>query len=384
MPSQAAAGRLAYSSAEITSQAIISGRAGRRSTQTPAGKPMTSHGRYAAAVSAATAKVLARRTVTASNGTSTTASALPAPLIVSPTHSSRKFRCRSGPPGRRGPPGLMRQDPPDAAGPRGARRPDRGRRRDRGQRPDRGQRRDRGGRRASPAPRPTTGSREPRPGRREAGGRRGRGRRVVPVRGGLASRFLLGEISGERQAQGGPGPVQAAASGPLGHAEGRRGLRRGQLFPGHEQENVTFGRRQGADRGQQRPGPRRPVEAVDDGIPRILRHRRTGPRRLIRVPAGPPVPSQHVPGDAEQPRPGVGVGGVVTAAPGEGPARRARKPWTATSCRRTTSTNASGRPRADRSISVPSVSTSTGKTLRPPYDVSLFSWYCRGRDRAFA
>ena len=61
---------------------------------------MSSQGRYAAAVSAATAKVLAWSTVTASNGTPTTAIALPAPLIVSPIHSSRKFRCHSRPPGR--------------------------------------------------------------------------------------------------------------------------------------------------------------------------------------------------------------------------------------------------------------------------------------------
>ena len=44
-PSQAATGRLAYSSAEITSQPIISGRTGSRSTQAPAGRPITSHGR---------------------------------------------------------------------------------------------------------------------------------------------------------------------------------------------------------------------------------------------------------------------------------------------------------------------------------------------------
>src|ERR1035437_848566 len=105
-PSQAAAGRLAYSSAEITSQPIISGRARSRSTQAPAGRPITSHGRYAAAVRAATAKVLARRTVTAASGTPTTAIELPAPLIVSPIHSSRKFRCPNRPPGLAGLEGL--------------------------------------------------------------------------------------------------------------------------------------------------------------------------------------------------------------------------------------------------------------------------------------
>jgi hypothetical protein len=96
--SQAAAGRLANSSAEIRSQVIISGRAGNRSTQAPAGRPITSHGRYAAAVSTATAKVLACSTVTASSGTPTVAIELPAPLIVSPVHSRKKFRWRSTPP----------------------------------------------------------------------------------------------------------------------------------------------------------------------------------------------------------------------------------------------------------------------------------------------
>jgi hypothetical protein len=50
MPLQAAVGRLAYSNAEITSQVIISGRAGSLSSQAPAGRPMASQGRYAAAV----------------------------------------------------------------------------------------------------------------------------------------------------------------------------------------------------------------------------------------------------------------------------------------------------------------------------------------------
>ena len=101
-PIQAAAGRLAYSSTEITSQPTISGRQASRSTQAPAGKPMTSQGRYAAAVKAATVKVLACRAVTASSGIPTTAIALPIPLTVSPSHSNRKFRCHSRPPNRCG------------------------------------------------------------------------------------------------------------------------------------------------------------------------------------------------------------------------------------------------------------------------------------------
>jgi hypothetical protein len=45
IPAQAAAGRLAYSSAETPSHAIISGRTRSRSTHAPAGKPITSQGR---------------------------------------------------------------------------------------------------------------------------------------------------------------------------------------------------------------------------------------------------------------------------------------------------------------------------------------------------
>jgi hypothetical protein len=44
-PAQAAAGRLAYGTAQTTSQVIISGRMGSRSTHAPAGKPITSQGR---------------------------------------------------------------------------------------------------------------------------------------------------------------------------------------------------------------------------------------------------------------------------------------------------------------------------------------------------
>ena len=47
---------------------------------------------------AVTAKVLACRAVTASSGTPAAAMAVPAPLTVSPIHSSRKFRCHSSPP----------------------------------------------------------------------------------------------------------------------------------------------------------------------------------------------------------------------------------------------------------------------------------------------
>src|ERR1017187_3341245 len=89
------------SSATTTSWPVLS-----TPSQAPAGRPITSHGRYAAAVRAATAKVLARRTVTAASGTPTTAIELPAPLIVSPIHSSRKFRCPDRPPGLAGLDGL--------------------------------------------------------------------------------------------------------------------------------------------------------------------------------------------------------------------------------------------------------------------------------------
>ena len=98
--SHAATGRLAYNSAETTSQMIISGPQASRSTQAPAGRPRTSQGRYAAAVSAATARVEACKTSAASSGIPTTAIAFPVALIDSPIHSNRKFRCRSTPPNR--------------------------------------------------------------------------------------------------------------------------------------------------------------------------------------------------------------------------------------------------------------------------------------------
>ena len=107
-PAHAATGTLPYTTAEITSQPIITRRAGRRSTHAPAGKPMSSHGSHPAAVSTPTTNVLACSTMTATSGTPTTAMALPSWLTVSPIHSSRKLRCRSSPPNRRslaGPPG---------------------------------------------------------------------------------------------------------------------------------------------------------------------------------------------------------------------------------------------------------------------------------------
>src|SRR5215831_15542446 len=102
-PAQAATGTLAYSAAEITSHTIITRRAGQRSTQAPAGRPMTSQGSHAAAASTPTVNVPACSTVTATSGTPTRAMALPSWLTVSPVHSSRKLRCRSSPPNRRCP-----------------------------------------------------------------------------------------------------------------------------------------------------------------------------------------------------------------------------------------------------------------------------------------
>src|ERR1035441_7822867 len=99
------------SSATTTSWPVLS-----TPSQAPAGRPITSHGRYAAAVRAATAKVLARRTVTAASGTPTTAIELPAPLIVSPIPSS--WKVRRGGQGRDGE-GARAQD-----GDRGQRDPD--------------------------------------------------------------------------------------------------------------------------------------------------------------------------------------------------------------------------------------------------------------------
>ena len=97
-PSQAATGRLPYSMAATRSQAIISGRQRSRSTQAPTGRPISSQGRYAVAVSRVTTNVLACRTSTASSGIATLAMVSPSWLMVSPVQNSRKSCCRSSPP----------------------------------------------------------------------------------------------------------------------------------------------------------------------------------------------------------------------------------------------------------------------------------------------
>jgi hypothetical protein len=68
---------------------------------------MTSQGRYAAAASTPTSKVLACKNNTASRGAPITAMALPSWLTVSPIQNKRKLRCRNSPPNRRLPsPGV--------------------------------------------------------------------------------------------------------------------------------------------------------------------------------------------------------------------------------------------------------------------------------------
>ncbi len=65
---------------------------------------MTSQGRYAAAASTPTSKVVASKNSTASSGTPISAMALPSWLTVSPIQNKRKLRCRKSPPNRRLPP----------------------------------------------------------------------------------------------------------------------------------------------------------------------------------------------------------------------------------------------------------------------------------------
>jgi hypothetical protein len=96
-------GMPAKSTAGTRSQMIMSGRDGSRSTQAPAGNPVSSHGSHAVAARAPTTNGLACRPMTASSGTPASAITLPSWLTVSPNHSSRKFRCQTRPPCRRSP-----------------------------------------------------------------------------------------------------------------------------------------------------------------------------------------------------------------------------------------------------------------------------------------
>jgi hypothetical protein len=96
-PVQAATGTLANKANAAISQASMTGRLRRRSTQAPAGSPMSTAGSHAVACSSPTTRVLECSTSTAVNGIATTAIADPAVLIVSPNQNSRKSRSRHSP-----------------------------------------------------------------------------------------------------------------------------------------------------------------------------------------------------------------------------------------------------------------------------------------------
>ena len=95
-------------SAQNRSQTTITGRRGSRSTHAPAGRPISSQGSQAAAVSTATWKVPASRTATATRGSATVVTLLPTLLTAWPAQSSRKSRCRSSPPAGRTAVGSLR------------------------------------------------------------------------------------------------------------------------------------------------------------------------------------------------------------------------------------------------------------------------------------
>src|SRR5580704_9732207 len=97
-PVQAAIGTAARTAADTKSAASRVRRRGQRSTQVPAGRPISSQGSQLAAVSRATRPVLACRVDTATNGRATVVIAEPNPLIDSPAQNKPKFRVRSRPP----------------------------------------------------------------------------------------------------------------------------------------------------------------------------------------------------------------------------------------------------------------------------------------------
>jgi hypothetical protein len=97
-PVQAAIGTAARTAADTRSAASRVRRRGQRSTQVPAGRPISIQGSQVAAVSRATMPVLARRVDTATSGRATVVIAEPNPLTDSPTQNKPKFRVRSRPP----------------------------------------------------------------------------------------------------------------------------------------------------------------------------------------------------------------------------------------------------------------------------------------------
>ncbi|NYH81151.1 hypothetical protein SAMN05421678_101235 [Actinopolymorpha cephalotaxi] len=96
-PSAAATGTLRNAAMDTQSATSMMRRREPRSTQAPAGRPMTSHGSQAAAASTLTASGGACRTVTATSGSATEVTELPRLLTLSPVHNSRNSRSRRSP-----------------------------------------------------------------------------------------------------------------------------------------------------------------------------------------------------------------------------------------------------------------------------------------------
>jgi hypothetical protein len=93
---------LAISASRTTSHQMSSGRHRDRSTHTPAGSPISSHGSHSAAASAPTSNGVACRYTTAISGNTTSVTAVPKSLTDSPAHNSMKSRWRHSRPRRRG------------------------------------------------------------------------------------------------------------------------------------------------------------------------------------------------------------------------------------------------------------------------------------------
>lgn len=116
-PKAAASGTPPNTAIDTVLQTSITGRFGSRSTQAPAGRPTSSHGNQATAVSSATSKVLARSVTTATSGNAVLATMLPSMLVVSPVQSSRKSLFPQSP-FTAGPAKPARRRRPDGARPR--------------------------------------------------------------------------------------------------------------------------------------------------------------------------------------------------------------------------------------------------------------------------
>jgi hypothetical protein len=93
-PNAHASGTLAISAARPRSATTITGRLGRRSTQTPAGSPTSIQAAVDDALMTPTSKLEACSTAMATSGNATRVTDEPSSLMVCALQSSRKSRCR--------------------------------------------------------------------------------------------------------------------------------------------------------------------------------------------------------------------------------------------------------------------------------------------------